>query len=379
MQVYLVGGAIRDELLGLRAAERDWVVVGATPELMQSQGYRAVGREFPVFLHPVTNEEYALARLERKVAPGYRGFVTEFSPQVTLEEDLQRRDLTVNAIARAADGALIDPFGGQADLHARLLRHVSAAFVEDPVRILRVARFAARFAELGFRVAPETLGLMRSMVDAGEARALVAERVWRELERALGTSHPERFFQVLQDCGALGQVLPEIDALLRQAAAGVAASAALQAAVHQGSAGPVRWAAMLTDLDAGARESLGARLRTPNEYSELLALTSRLEPLLHAGAESAAGSLDDPERLLGLLEAADAFRRPERFASWLQVLAARATASGLPPAAITTLTSLLDSARTRAAAARLDAGELEGLRGSAIAARLRAHRLAALR
>jgi tRNA nucleotidyltransferase (CCA-adding enzyme) len=379
MQVYLVGGAIRDELLGLRAAERDWVVVGATPELMQSQGYRAVGREFPVFLHPDSNEEYALARLERKVAPGYRGFVTEFSPQVTLEEDLQRRDLTVNAIARAADGVLIDPFGGQADLRARLLRHVSAAFVEDPVRILRVARFAARFAELGFRVAPETLGLMRSMVDAGEARALVAERVWRELERALGTSHPECFFQVLQDCGALGQVLPEIDALLRQAAAGVAASAALQAAVRQGSAGPVRWAAMLADLDAGSRELLGARLRTPNEYSELLALTSRLEPLLHAGDSSAAGLPGDPERLLGLLEAADAFRRPERFASWLQVLAARAAASGLPPTTITTLTSLLDSARTRAAAARLDAGELGGLRGSAIAARLRAHRLAALR
>ena len=206
MQVYLVGGAVRDELLGRPVKERDWVVVGATPAELERQGYRAVGRDFPVFLHPETQEEYALARLERKVAPGYRGFVTDFSPAVTLEQDLQRRDLTINAMARDGAGRIIDPCSGQADLRARVLRHVSPAFVEDPVRILRVARFAARFAGLGFTVAPETLALMRSMVAAGEVDALVSERVWRELERALGESTPQRCFEVLRDCGALDKL-----------------------------------------------------------------------------------------------------------------------------------------------------------------------------
>ena len=192
MQVYLVGGAVRDELLGRAIRERDWVVVGAVPADLERLGYRAVGREFPVFLHPETKEEYALARLERKVAPGYRGFVTEFSPSVTLEEDLQRRDLTINAMARDSEGHIVDPYGGRADLEARILRHVSPAFAEDPVRILRVARFAARFADLGFTVAPETTALMRGMVQNGEANALVSERVWRELEGTLNTTSPQR-------------------------------------------------------------------------------------------------------------------------------------------------------------------------------------------
>src|ERR1700745_4253756 len=202
MEVYLVGGAVRDRLLGLPVRERDWVVGGALPEDLERAGYVSVGREFPVFLHPETHEEHALARLERKVAPGYRGFTTQFSPDVTLEEDLRRRDLTINAMAESASGELIDPFGGQADLAARVLRHVSEAFVEDPVRILRVARFAARYAALGFRIADETRALMRHIVAAGEARTLVPERVWQETERALAEAHPEVFFETLRACGA---------------------------------------------------------------------------------------------------------------------------------------------------------------------------------
>src|SRR5688572_23904379 len=213
MEVYLVGGAVRDRLLGLPVRERDWVVVGARPADLQAQGYLPVGREFPVFLHPVTHEEYALARVERKVAPGYRGFTTEFSPDVTLEDDLRRRDLTINAMAEAPTGEVIDPYGGRRDLDARVLRHVSEAFVEDPVRILRVARFAARYADRGFSVAQETRELMARMVASGEVDALVAERVWKETERALAEPRPEVFFEVLRDCGALARIFPEIEAL----------------------------------------------------------------------------------------------------------------------------------------------------------------------
>src|SRR5882672_3521892 len=213
MQVYLVGGAVRDRLLGRAVSERDWVVVGATPAELERAGFIPVGRDFPVFLHPKTKEEHALARLERKVGPGYRGFTTEYSPSVTLADDLRRRDLTINAMAEDDAGHIVDPYGGQQDLAARVLRHVSEAFVEDPVRILRVARFAARYAPLGFRVADETLELMRRMVADGEADALVAERVWTETERALGEERPDVFIQVLRDCGALRVVYPEIDAL----------------------------------------------------------------------------------------------------------------------------------------------------------------------
>src|SRR5262245_19438915 len=206
MQIYLVGGAVRDALLGRAGHEKDYVVVGGSADELRAAGYLPVGRDFPVFLHPETRAEHALARRERKTGPGYRGFVTEFSPDITLEEDLQRRDLTINAIAQAPDGSLVDPYGGQADFKARVLRHVSPAFSEDPVRILRIARFAARFASLGFTVHDSTRELMRSMVKAGEVDALVSERVWQETERALGEPRPEVFFEVLRDCGALAVI-----------------------------------------------------------------------------------------------------------------------------------------------------------------------------
>ncbi len=211
MKIYCVGGAIRDELLGLPVKDHDWVVVGATPEMLLAQGYKPVGKDFPVFLHPRTHEEYALARTERKTAPGYAGFVFHTDPAVTLEEDLARRDLTINAIARGDDGTLADPYGGQRDLAERVFRHVSPAFAEDPVRILRLARFAARFAD--FSVAPETLALMRGMVAAGEVDALVAERVWQEIARGLLEARPSRMIEVLRDCGALARLLPEVDRL----------------------------------------------------------------------------------------------------------------------------------------------------------------------
>ena len=257
MRVYLVGGAVRDRLLGRPVHERDWVVVGATPEELMSLGYQPVGREFPVFLHPVTHEEYALARQERKVGPGYRGFTTQFAPTVTLEEDLKRRDLTINAMAETEDGALVDPYGGQADLAARMLRHVSEAFVEDPVRILRVARFAARYASLGFHVAPQTLELMRRITADGEARTLVPERVWQETERALGEARPEVFFQTLRACGALAVIFPELDALFGvpqpprwhpEIDTGVHVMLALRYAADRGFSNSVRFAVLTHDL-----------------------------------------------------------------------------------------------------------------------------------
>ena len=213
MKSYLVGGAVRDWLLGRPVKERDWVVVGETPDSMKARGFQSVGRDFPVFLHPETKEEYALARTERKTAPGYRGFIVHAEPEVTLEEDLRRRDLTINAMALDTEGRLIDPYGGARDLEKRLLRHVSPAFGEDPVRILRLARFAARFAPLGFRVAAETLDLMRAMVAAGEVDALVPERVFAELAKALAEPEPGAFFEVLRACGALARLFPEIDRL----------------------------------------------------------------------------------------------------------------------------------------------------------------------
>src|SRR5688572_2774012 len=292
MQVYLVGGAVRDRMLGREVTERDWVVVGATPAALEKQGYIPVGRDFPVFLHPKTKEEYALARQERKTGPGYRGFVTEFSPAVTLEEDLRRRDLTINAMAEDADGKVVDPFGGKRDLDARVLRHVSEAFLEDPVRILRVARFAARYASYGFRVADETLELMRRMVANGEASALVAERVWTETEKALQEKSPQVFFEVLRACGALAVVYPEIDALFGvpqpekwhpEVDTGLHQLLALQQAVRLGGGIESRFAVLMHDLGKGATpkdkwpshhgheelgvalvEQLCARLRVPN-------------------------------------------------------------------------------------------------------------------
>jgi tRNA nucleotidyltransferase (CCA-adding enzyme) len=379
MHVYLVGGAIRDELLGLKSAERDWVVVGATPDEMRAQGFRAVGQDFPVFLHPVSQEEYALARLERKVAPGYRGFTTVFAPTVTLEEDLQRRDLTVNAMARGADGQLVDPYGGEADLRARVLRHVSPAFVEDPVRLLRVARFAARFAVLGFTVAPETLALMKQMVIDGEVGALVAERVWRELERALAATQPQCFFELLIATGALPVVMPELAAYLRQPGPGSGSIAALQAAARADVSGPMRWATLLAGMDGGAITALAERLRAPREYSDLALLATRLGALLHDSGRPPPEVLADPAAVVGILEAGDAWRRAGRFAEWLAVLKARATAGGAPPLAIDGMLARFRSALALTGSVKLKSEELAVLQGSAIAAQLRQRRIAALR
>jgi tRNA nucleotidyltransferase (CCA-adding enzyme) len=346
--VYLVGGAVRDELLGRAVAERDWVVVNGTPEEMTRLGYRQVGREFPVFLHPESNEEYALARLERKSGAGYRGFVTEFSPAVTLEQDLKRRDLTINAMARAADGTLVDPYGGRRDLEARLLRHVSDAFVEDPVRILRVARFAARLAPLGFRVAPETLLLMRTMVRNGEVRALVPERVWQETERALGEPQPVAYFEVLRACEALGAIFPEIEALFGvpqpaqwhpEIDTGVHVLMVLGMATRLSPSPGVRFAALVHDLGKAVtpREKwprhaghevasvrlvneLCDRLRIPNDFRELALLVAHHHGVVHRALELR------PSTVLELLEHADALRRPERFESFL--LACEADARG---------------------------------------------------
>ncbi|NDE02979.1 MAG: multifunctional CCA addition/repair protein, partial [Gammaproteobacteria bacterium] len=313
MDIYLVGGAVRDALLGRPVAERDWVVVGATPQELEARGFTPVGRDFPVFLHPQSREEYALARLERKTGPGYRGFVTEFAPDVTLEQDLARRDLTVNAMAQAADGRLIDPHGGRADLEQRVLRHVSPAFVEDPVRILRIARFLARFAHLGFRVAPETLELMRQMSASGELDALVPERVWRELERLLGEATPRAGIELLRECGALRIVLPEIDALFGvpqrpewhpEVDTGEHVLLALQVAAARAAPVSVRFAVLMHDLgkaltpreqwprhiDHEARgipaiETLCRRLRVPQEHRDLAVLASRFHTHVHRGLE----------------------------------------------------------------------------------------------
>jgi tRNA nucleotidyltransferase (CCA-adding enzyme) len=377
MQVYLVGGAVRDELLGLPAHERDWVVVGATPEELQRAGYRAVGREFPVFLHPDTSEEYALARLERKTAPGYRGFETRFSPEVTLEQDLQRRDLTINAMARAPDGTLVDPYGGRHDLEQRLLRHVSPAFVEDPVRVLRVARFAARLSALGFRLAPETRELMRFMVSSGEINSLVPERVWREMQRALAEADPAVFFDMLDDCGALAVLLPELEwdqaarkALQRTAAPAPAATtvpaATRVSAANSATEGSVRFAALLAGTAPEKITVLCERLRVPNDYRELALLTVRLlARIAHRGALDAATTLE-------LLEAADALRRPDRFQLLLRAALAR---SELDEGARIARATALAAALTAAAAVVLPRDLLAQLNGPAIAVAYRSARL----
>jgi tRNA nucleotidyltransferase (CCA-adding enzyme) len=367
MQVYLVGGAVRDELLGLPVVERDWVVVGATPQQMEQLGYRAVGREFPVFLHPQTHEEYALARLERKTAPGYRGFVTEFSPEVTLEQDLQRRDLTINAMARAAApdgsaGALIDPYGGRADLERRQLRHVSPAFAEDPVRVLRVARFAARFASLGFEVAAETRALMQAMAANGEVGALVPERVWREMERAMSERTPEAFLDTLAGCGALAIVLPELrwESEDRDA---------LRAAAGLTNDGSVRFAALVAGSGVSEIESLCRRLRAPARFTELALLCARLRQRL-AGVSTL-----DATDLLDLLDEADALRRPERFERLLLTAAARVPAVPRTATGATSPFDRLRVAAATAAAVTLDPERMRALAGPEIAAALRAARI----
>ena len=341
MQIYMVGGAVRDRLLGRPVNDHDWVVVGATPEQMLELGYLPVGRDFPVFLHPETREEYALARTERKSGRGYRGFVVESSPNVTLEEDLSRRDLTINSIASSADSTgatvLFDPYHGVQDLQARLLRHVTDSFREDPVRILRVARFAARFTD--FTVAPETMALLREMVADGEADHLVPERVWQELSRGLMEAHPARMFEVLRECGALAVVLPELNRLwgVPQRAeyhpevdTGVHVMMVLQMAARLGASLPVRWACLMHDLGKGTTptdvlprhigheqrsskllRTVGQRLRVPTDCTELADVVAREHGNIHRSGDLNAAAL------VRLLERGDAFRKPARFADAL--------------------------------------------------------------
>ena len=348
MQIYMVGGAVRDRLLGLPVQDHDWVVVGATPEQMVAQGYLPVGKDFPVFLHPDSREEYALARTERKSGRGYKGFTVFTSPDVTLEEDLARRDLTINSIASCADWTsaggklgskvdLIDPFGGQRDLQAKVLRHVTDAFREDPVRILRLARFAARFHD--FSIAPETMALLREMVADGEADHLVPERVWQELSRGLMEAHPARMFDVLRDCGALAVVLPELNRLwgVPQRAeyhpevdTGVHVMMVLQMAARLGASLPVRWACLMHDLGKGTTptdvlprhigheqrsskllRTVGQRLRVPTDCTELADVVAREHGNIHRSGDLNAAAL------VRLLERCDAFRKPARFADAL--------------------------------------------------------------
>jgi tRNA nucleotidyltransferase (CCA-adding enzyme) len=337
MKSYVVGGAVRDALLGLPVQDRDWVVVGATPDDMLRQGFRPVGKDFPVFLHPATHEEYALARTERKTAPGYHGFVFHADADVTLEEDLVRRDLTINAIARADDGALTDPFGGQADIRDRVFRHVSSAFAEDPVRILRLARFAARLAD--FTVAPETMALMRQMVEQGEVDALVPERVWQEVARGLMEAAPSRMLAVLRECGALARIMPELDKLWGvpqpplhhpEVDTGVHMMLVIDYAASRGFDLAVRFAALMHDLGKGATppaawpshhgheglgvkliETLCKRLKVPNDCRELALMTAR-----EHGNVSRAEILR-PNTIVALFERCDAFRKPQRFEQML--------------------------------------------------------------
>nr|WP_278427964.1 multifunctional CCA addition/repair protein [Pantoea dispersa] len=348
MKTFLVGGAVRDALLRLPVKDRDWVVVGATPDSMLAQGYQQVGRDFPVFLHPESREEYALARTERKSGNGYTGFVTQFAPDVTLEQDLQRRDLTINAIAQAADGTLIDPYHGQQDLQQRALRHVSAAFNEDPLRVLRVARFAARFAHLNFRVAPETQALMREMAHSGELAHLTAERVWKETEKALLTRNPQVYFQLLRDCDALQVLFPEIDNLYGIPApvkwhpeidTGVHALMTLTMAAALSDQLDVRFATLFHDVGkaltppekwpshhghgpAGVPivEALCQRLRVPNQVRDLALVVTEFHDVVHTIERQPA------DALVALFDRIDAWRKPDRVEK--MALASEADARG---------------------------------------------------
>lgn len=406
VKIYRVGGSVRDELLGLPVADRDWVVVGATPETMLASGYKPVGRDFPVFLHPDTGEEYALARTERKHGRGYRGFEFFASPDVTLDEDLERRDLTINAMAKAEDGTLVDPFGGRGDLAAGVLRHVSPAFAEDPLRVLRVARFAARFA---FDVAPETEALMRTLAASGELAELSPERVWQELSRGLMQPHPSRMLAVLRDCGALAQVLPEVDALYGvpqpvvhhpEFDAGVHTALALDYAAREGYALPARYAVLAHDLGKAASdaatwphhnahearsarlaECLSERLKVPIDCRDAARLAAKYHGVVHRAEELRAATM------LDLLLAADALRRPERLDTLLDACRADACsrpgrAADYPPQRI--VRGALDVVRSVDAGAIARAvmpGRVRDKQKIAetVAQRIRAARLAALR
>ncbi len=400
MKIYQVGGAVRDALLGLVVKDRDWVVVGATPEQMQAQGFKPVGKDFPVFLHPQSGEEYALARTERKTAPGYTGFAFHAAPDVSLEDDLIRRDLTINAMAQDADGHLIDPYGGQQDLQQRILRHVSPAFTEDPVRILRLARFYARFAPLGFRIADETLQLMRDMVAAGEVDALVPERVWAETQRALAEDAADGFFETLRACGALAKLMPELDALWGvpqpeqhhpEIDTGVHTMMVLQQACRLSPEPRVRFAALLHDLGKGATpkeewprhiahearglpliQALCDRLRAPNDFRELALLAGKYHTHCHRAAELRASTL------LETLHGLDAFRRPERFEEFL--LACIADSRGRTGHEDRDYPQADIFRQALAAALGIDAAAIaaQGLRGPEIANTLKQQRIAAI-
>jgi tRNA nucleotidyltransferase (CCA-adding enzyme) len=320
MQIYLVGGAVRDKLLGFPVYDHDWLVVGASIEDMLGKGYTQVGRGFPVFLHPDSKEEYALARTERKVAAGYTGFTVHASPEVTLEEDLLRRDLTINAIAQDSDGKLFDPYKGQADISSGTLRHVSPAFAEDPVRILRVARFAARYTKnttgKKFTVAPDTLEIMQAMVEAGETDSLVAERSWQELYKALQEDQPQRFFEVLQDCGALPAVFNGDEQSLSRGLSALAYACKLS------DSPSVRFAAFTSGLEQEQASTLCKQLKCPKEFSDLSRLViANLDAYIRV-------SQLPPPKSLGILKSVDAYRKPERFDDFL--LASEAAARGLP-------------------------------------------------
>ena len=400
MDIYLVGGAVRDKLLGLPVKERDWVVVGATPEQMVRLGYRPVGKDFPVFLHPETHEEYALARTERKTARGYKGFAVHASPDVTLEEDLKRRDLTINAMAEAADGTLIDPFNGREDLDQGLLRHVSTAFVEDPVRILRVARFAARFARWGFKVAHGTHALMQRMVASGEVDHLVAERVWAETLKALNEDAPRRYFEVLHRCGALAVIFPELARLFGvpqpahhhpEVDTGEHCLMVLDQAARLSTDPKVRFAALVHDLGKGETpadvlprhigheqrsvglvDALCKRLRVPNDYRDLALKVARYHSHCHRAFELRASTL------LDTLTNLDAWRQPQRLEEFLLACEAdsrgRAGFEQRPYPQAELFRAAFEAAR------RVDTKVLltEGLQGDAFGKRLRALRLEAI-
>src|SRR5450830_163695 len=400
MQTYVVGGAVRDELLGFDVKDKDFVVVGSTPEAMIAAGFKPVGKDFPVFLHPKTRDEYALARTERKTAKGYKGFVVHASPEVTLDEDLARRDLTINAIAKGDDGQLIDPFNGLADLQSKTLRHVSDAFAEDPVRILRAARFAARFTE--FTVAPETITLMRNMVDAGEVDALVSERVWQELAKGLTEAKPSRMFDVLRACGALRKILPELDRLwgVPQPAqhhpevdTGIHVMMVLDYAASQNFSLPIRFAALMHDLGKGTTpvdilpkhigheersfnlvKDVCKRLKVPNDCKELAQIVAKFHGKLHQSLQM------KPSTLLSFLIELDAIRQPARFKDFLKACEAdsrgRAGLESCPTPAADFLGKVLEAASSVDAGAVASAfTEPEQIKSAVFEARLAAVKL----
>ncbi len=374
MHIYLVGGAVRDKLLGLEAHDKDYVVTGTTPDELIAQGFTQVGRDFPVFLHPTTHEEYALARTERKSGSGYTGFVCAFGPEVTLEEDLKRRDLTVNAMALDEHGQLIDPWGGLPDLKARLLRHVSPAFVEDPLRVLRAARFAAQLSPFNFTLHPSTAALLRTMAASGELQELTPERCFMEMHKALASADPARFFTILHNCNALDAVLPEIDALFAQSSAFkpqqsafACASSALAALIAQKTASTpaLRFALLSIEMPAAALQNLNARLHLPHEYTDAAMLVQRMLPqCLQLDVCSAAD-------ILQLFNELDLFRRPQRLPLLLQGMQAVWQVLGYNAAALHD-----ELTRCFTAAQEVQAQEFvqAGLKGKAIKDALQARR-----